>query len=378
MKPWTRPALGLVLTAACALSGTAAYPLRVHAATTTPVTQALAYLTNGQVTVFETQSPSSTITTVGPGQSPAWAPNGSRLLFMNADTLNSVATISIADAHGANPHQVARGAYLYISAAWSPDSKYVLYTTLAGGSKATDPKLSLNVEALNPDSKQTRTLGTVSVAGGCVPTATAQQSAIARAQGAYRGTPSTLIWAQPSLVVVQSSCSGAGLTLLKLGSKPSTLPSWSAGVLSPDGKTIAAALLPPGAKAGASVAGLIAVGSGTTETIKPAIPAAALTWTSDSKALLAVAQPTNTVTGMAQVTRLTLQGRVALKLGTIPATGAYHPSLARGDASLALAVVANSSSKAVAPPAVAIDLTSAIAAGPAVPRFIGSEPAWRP
>lgn len=378
MKPRTRPALGFALIAACALSGTATYPLRVHAATTTPVTQALAYLTNGQVTVFETQSPSSTITTVGPGQSPAWAPNGSRLLFMGADTLNSVATISIADSHGANSHQVARGAYLYVNATWSPDSKYVLYTTLAPGSKVTDPLLSLNVEALNPDSKQARSLGTVSVTGGCVPTATAQQSAIARAQGAYRGIPSTLIWAQPSLVVVQSSCTGAGLTLLKIGSKPSTLPNWSAGVLAPDRKTVAAAVLPPGAKAGASVVGLITVGSGTTETIKPAISASALIWTSDSKALLAVAQPANTVTGIAQVTRLTLQGRVALKLGTIPATGAYHPSLARGDASLALAVVANSSSKAVAPPAVTINLTSAVAPGPALPRFIGTEPAWRP
>ncbi|HWE64298.1 MAG TPA: hypothetical protein VHB98_21510, partial [Chloroflexota bacterium] len=235
------------------------------------------------------------------------------------------------------------------------------------------------VNAYNLATRQVRVLGQFSLAGGCSPNGSALQTTMTTAQGAYHGTPSTLIWAQPNLIVVQSSCTGQGLTMFKVGGKPTSLKGWSAGVLSPDGKTIAAAVLPSSSRSATPQVGAINVATGKTRILNARVGANALTWTHDGKDIIAVAEPSNPAGGSVQISKLTPDGKTVTALGAIKAAGAYHPSVDHTNHSLALAVVASASAGAVAPPMISIEFVPTTTAGPARTFFINSgEPAWRP
>lgn len=373
MRTIWRRAPGAALVASCVIGSVAASGQPAGAAKA-PAPQALAYVANGQVTVFE----AGTLTTVGPGQSPAWSPNGANVLFMRADFVANLANVFVADTHGANARSVLTNVYPYIAPAWSPDSKYILYTAAAKGSSTTSPTVTLEARAYNVASRQVRVLGRFSLSGGCSPNGTALRTTMTAAQGTYQGTPSTLIWAQPSLIVVQGSCTGSGLLMFKVGGKPTVLSGWSSAVLSPNGKTIAAAVVPRGGKPSNPQVGLINVTTGRTQMTVARVAANALAWTHDGKYIITVADPSNPATGTVQIARLTADGKTVTKLGSFPAAGAYHPSIDATDRSLALAVVGNASAAAVSPPSVSINLVPTTVAGPAHSFFIGSQPAWRP
>ncbi|HVA90122.1 MAG TPA: hypothetical protein VNL71_09785, partial [Chloroflexota bacterium] len=233
---------GVAATAVAAtvvVSGQGAFAARAAAST-----NALAFVSAGQVAVLE----GGALTTAGVGQSPLWSPDGSNLLFSTFDYIGNSESIFLANTHGANAKILVPNAYPWVNAAWSRDGKYVLYTVpttklpIASPDAPVKPTpLTLKVEALKIGAKSPTTLGTVSFTGGCSSRITALGNAFGMAAGSYLGIPSTLIWAQPNLVVVQSTCGGQGLTLLHLhGGRNVSLPSWTGGVLSPDGSTIAA------------------------------------------------------------------------------------------------------------------------------------------
>jgi Tol biopolymer transport system component len=370
MRSQWRGATGAALVASCVLGGALAGPQPAGAATSAPV-QALAYVTNSQVTVFE----AGTLTSVGPGENPVWSPSGANLLFMRPDFVANLADIYIADKHGANAQRLFSGAYPYITPSWSPDGKYVVYAAASGSTSGAT--VALQVRAFNVASKQSRTLGSYTLRGGCSPNGTAMQTAMTVAQGAYRGTPSTLIWAQPNLIVAQGSCTGSGLVLFKVGGKPTILSGWWGGVLSPNGKTIAASVVPKGGSAASPSVGLITVSTGKTQVLGAKVSASALAWTHDGKYIVTVANPTNPAKGSVQIAKLTADGKTVTKLGSFRATGAYHPSIDVTDRSLALAVVGSASSTVGAPPATFVELTPITAAGAARPFFPGAQPAWR-
>lgn len=371
MRSHWRGATGAALIASCVLGGALAGIAPAAAATSSPA-QALAYVSGGQVTVFE----AGTLTTVGPGQDPVWSPKGDSLLYIRPDFIGNLADVYVADRHGANARRIFSGAYPYVVPSWSPDGKYVVYAATTASRTATT--VPLQVRAYNVASKQTRVLGSYTLHGGCSPNGTALQTTMAAAQGSYQGTPSTVIWAQPNLVVAQGSCTGSGLVLFKVGGKPSTLSGWSGAVLAPNGKTIAASVVPKGGSAAHAQVGLITVGTGKTQVLGAKVTANALAWTHDGKYIVAVADPTNPATGSVQIARLTPDGKTVTKLGSFRAAGAYHPSIDVTNRSLALAVVGSAPATVAAPPSTYVELTPVTAAGPATPFFPGAQPAWRP
>ncbi|MGH2344974.1 MAG: TolB family protein [Chloroflexota bacterium] len=243
-------------TLAAIVPATSVGPIAARAATAS--TNALAFVTAGQVSVIE----ASNITTAGVGQTPLWAPDGSGLLFVLDDYVANSATVYLANSHGADAKVLTAHAYPWVNPGWSRDGKYVLYTVPATklaqvlpNAAATSHPIKLKVMAMKVANKSTTTLGTVTFTAGCSAKVTALANAFAVAEGAYLGTPNTLIWAQPNLVVMQSSCTGQGLTVLNVKThKTSTLPTWFGGVLSPDGSTIAASV------AGAKPSSLAQVG----------------------------------------------------------------------------------------------------------------------
>ena len=354
--------------------GTTSRVTATPTATPTPAKpQALAYVANRQVLVFE----GGTLTTVGLGQSPFWSPNGANLAYSVDDFINETADVYIADTHGANVKHVVAHVYPYINPSWSTDSKYIVYTTPSAGQKVTAASLRLDVRAIQPGSTTSRLLGQITVANRCAATSTALQAAGASAQGGYLGIASTLIWAQPDLVVSQSSCTGQGLVVLKAGSKPVTLPTWSAGVLSPDGKTVAASVAPTG-KGGAQL-GLISVANGTVQVVKAAISPNVITWSSDSKSLFVASEPSNPANGKAGIARISPTGKLLTNLGQVPASGVYHLTSAHGDVTLAMAVVANAPATTPAPPAMQISLVNVTPPSKPIGLFAtAAQPAWRP
>jgi hypothetical protein len=342
-----------------------------HAATT--ATQALAYVSNGQVLVYE----AGQLTTAGPGQDPVWSPNGANLLFVHPDFVAEAAGVFVTDKHGNNAHPVISGAYPYIVPSWSRDSKFIVYAALHAGASATTKSVPLDIRAFNVSTKQVRVLAHVTITAGCSQAGTALQVAAAAAQGAYRGTPSTIIWAQPNLVVVQSSCTGTGLTVIPLGGKPFTLATWSAAVLSPDGKSIAGAVSNGPGKNGAHL-GILYVSTRKTAVLKAAAASNVLAWTPDSKAVITAVQPTDPLHGTAEILRDSVDGKSVTALGFIPSAGVFHPSVNRTKPSVAFAVLANASEKVGSIPQITIDLVPTTSMGVPQPFFVGTQPAWRP
>jgi hypothetical protein len=389
-----RAAACVAFVTSCALGGLSAHPTQSRAAsgTSTPTAtprpaatprptstpaparpQALAYVANGQVIVFE----GGTLTTVGVGQSPFWSPNGAELAYSVDDFRGNTADVYVADTHGANAKHVVAKVYPYINPSWTADSKYIVYTTPVSGQKATAPTLRLQVRAIRPDGTGSLVLGQVTVDNRCATTGTALQIAGTNAQGSYRGYAGTLVWGQPSLIVVQSSCTGQGLMMFKIGKKPTTLATWSAGALSPDGKTVAASVAPAG-KGGAQL-GLITIATGKTRVVKAAVSPDVLTWARDSRSLFVASQPANPANGKATIARIDLAGERLTNLGQVPASGVYHLNSAHGDVTLAMAVVANGPATTPAPPAMQISLVNVTPPSKPINLFVSAaQPAWRP
>ena len=339
---------------------------RAWAATATN-TAALAYVTNGQVAVIEGGS----LTVAGTGQNPVWAPNGSALIFNTPDPRSGTAAIYISDQHGANSKVLVKSSYSYINPSWSPDSAYVLYTIIAPKTKPKGQTIQLQVEAVKVSTGAVKSLGAYTFTTGCAVTATALLDTFAHAQGSYHGVPTTLIWAQPNVVVAQSSCSGLGLTLFNVGGKsPKTLSNWSAAVLSPNRKLIAADAN--------GKPGIITVASGATTVLKFKFAPASLTWAITSGLVYAVSQPANSATGNVSIYSFAPNGKTSLLLGTVAAAGAFHLSVNPQGDHLVMAVVARAPAKVAAPPTVTVYDVPALRAGSPLPLIAGMEPAWRP
>jgi hypothetical protein len=340
---------------------------------TPPPSPALAYVSNGQVAVIE----AGNLTVAGPGQNPVWSPSGANLLFDTPDLLANTATIFVADKHGANTRALITKAYPFINPTWSPDSKYVVYTAPAPGTSLTGHTVKLQVKAARLVDGATRTLGQFTFAAGCSPIASALQDSFTKAQGGYHGTPNTLIWAMPSHIAVQSSCTGQGITLFNVGhGGAKSLAAWSGGVLSPDGKTIVAAVAGAGKAAGKI--GEITVATGASKVLGAKISPTVFAWGSTSKVLFALSQPADPGTGSIIVYRLSVDGKFISVLGQARAAGAFHLSVNHPQDHLALALVASAPRNAMATPASYVCDMPALVYGAPAPVVPGTEPSWRP
>ena len=336
---------------------------------------ALAYVASGQVVVQE----NGVLTTVGAGQDPVWSPSGANLLYMNPDFVGGAAQLYVADSHGANSRLLLKDSYPWVRPSWSVDGKSVVYTAVAPTSKANAAHLTLEVRAASLAGGGIRSLGHVTFVGGCKNTSSALQDAMGQAQGGYRGTPSTLIWSKSNMVVVQSSCTGMGLTAFSVGSnKVTSLPDWSGGVLSPDGRIVAAIAIPTGGKASSAQVGFLNLLTGKHWTIGPKLGSAEVAWAPDATGLLTVTQPSDPQKGLVQVHRLTPDGKSVALLGAIQGAGAYHLALDSTGKSLSMAVVANAPAAVGVPPTVQIYFMSALIPGKASLFSLAGQPAWRP
>jgi dipeptidyl aminopeptidase/acylaminoacyl peptidase len=351
--------------AALVVAGTLQATLARAAAS--PSGPALAYVANGQVALIE----AGTLTVAGTGENPTWAPNASALMFERADPMSGNAIVYLADQHGANSKVLVKQAYALVNPAWSPDSKYVLYTSIAPNTKPKGQVIQLQVNAVKVATGAVTPLGTFPFTGGCTVTATALQDTFAHAQGSYRGMPNTLLWAQPNLVMVQSSCTGQGLTMFDVGGKHlQTLSTWSGAVLSPNGKLIAANAN--------GRPGIVTVATRASKVLPFKFAPASLAWDASSGTVFAVSQPANPANGKVSVYSFTPDGKTSLLLSTIAASGAFHLSINPPGDHLALALVANAPAKTVAPPSVMVyDVHAQVGSTP-MPLVAGTQPAWRP
>jgi dipeptidyl aminopeptidase/acylaminoacyl peptidase len=365
----------LVTVTALTIGGLRAQDTRAAGPTPTPTppSPALAYVSNGQVAVIEAGS----LTVAGPGQHPAWSPSGANLLFNVPDLLANTATLYLADKHGANTHALITKVYPFIDPTWSPDSKYVVFTTPAPGASLTSRSIQLVVKAARIADGAVRSLGQFSFKTGCSPLTSALQDAFSKAQGGYHGTPNTLIWAQPGRVAVQSSCTGQGIALFNVGGGGTkSLSAWSGGVLSPDGKTIVAAVAGSGKAAGKI--GEISVATGATKVLAAKISPTIFAWGSTSKVLFALSQPADPASGAVTLYRLSTDGKAISVLGQARAAGAFHLSVNHLQDHLALAIVASAPRNAMSAPATFVSDASALSYGTPSPIVPGTEPAWRP
>jgi Tol biopolymer transport system component len=342
----------------------------VHAAATP--SQALTYTANGHVEVIE----AGNLTTVGTGQSPLWSPNGQHLLFSALDFIRMTADFYVADTHGANVNHLVSKAYPYVNPSWSTDSGRVVYTAVASGSKATANPVKLNIETYTLATSKTQSVAQTTLTGGCVQSFTALQSAMTLAEGAYRGVPSTLILAPNNAVVVQSSCTGVGLTVLRPHAKPLQLPTWEGGVLSPDGKSVAAVISGPAKQAGQI--GMINLATGKTQVLAPHLGASSVIWSHDGSAVFVASQPTNSATGFARMYAVTKDGKQSVSVGAVKAAGLLHLSIDPTGKNLALALVGSASPKVVVPPPVTVYNILTQKVGQGQPLIVGSQPSWRP
>lgn len=370
MRSTWRAVAVAALTAACIGAG---YPAGRARAATAP-TPALTYVSpNGQVVVQE----SGTLTQAGPGQDPVWSPNGANLLYMVANAAGNTGDLYVADTHGANGRRVLSRVYPGVNPSWSFDSHYVVYTAPAAGANAGAAGFSLEVRAMRLTTGAVRVLGTIPFAGGCGLKVTALQDALTRAQGSYHGIPGTLIWAQGGMVVVQSGCTGQGLTVFAAGQRKLThLPTWSSGVLSPDGKTVAA-VVTANPHSPAQV-GLLAAPGGKAQVLGPKIGASVLAWSPDGKTIYGSVQPADPRAGFAHLYHLSRDGKTSGSLGMIQAAGMYHLSVDPTGKSLAVAVVGSALANAVAPPQILIYTISTQTSGQAQAFIPAVQPSWRP
>ncbi|MGH2386670.1 MAG: hypothetical protein ACRDIE_00590 [Chloroflexota bacterium] len=369
-------------TLAAIVPATSVGPIAARAATAS--TNALAFVTAGQVSVIE----ASNITTAGVGQTPLWAPDGSGLLFVLDDYVANSATVYLANSHGADAKVLTAHAYPWVNPGWSRDGKYVLYTVPATklaqvlpNAAATSHPIKLKVMAMKVANKSTTTLGTVTFTAGCSAKVTALANAFAVAEGAYLGTPNTLIWAQPNLVVMQSSCTGQGLTVLNVKThKTSTLPTWFGGVLSPDGSTIAASVA--GAKPSSlAQVGLLVVKTGKTQVLGPKLGASSLAWSPDNKNVYVATVPAKPQSGTAHIYQLSKDGKKQKTLLSQPASGIFHLSALSSTGSVAFTTVASSPADAQVPPQTLVENLNVATAGSKTalqPLVQGSQGAWRP
>jgi len=271
-------------------------------------TAALAYVTNGQVVVIEAGS----LTVAGTGQNPVWAPNGSALIFNTPDPRSGTAAVYIADQHGANSKVLVKSSYSYINPSWSPDSAYVLYTIIAPNTKPKGQTIQLQVEAVKVSTGAVKFLGaytfTTGWRGDGNRACWIRSRTPREATTAYRAT---LIWAQPNVVVAQSSCSGLGLALFNVGgTSPKVLSNWSAAALSPNGKLIAANAN--------GKPGIITVATGATTTLQYKFAPASLTWAITSGLVYAVSQPANSASAAPRSTALRRTESQACSLARSP------------------------------------------------------------
>jgi WD40-like Beta Propeller Repeat len=268
-------------------------------------------------------------------------------------------------------------AFPYIDPSWSPDSKYVVFTTPAPGASLTSRSIQLVVKAARIADGAVRSLGQFNFTTGCSPLTSALQDAFTKAQGGYHGTPSTLIWAQPNRVAVQSSCTGQGIVLFNVGGGGTkSLSAWSGGVLSPDGKTIVAAVAGSGKAAGKI--GEITVATGATKVLAAKISPTIFAWGSSSKVLFALSQPADPATGAVTLYRLSTDGKAISVLGQAHAAGAFHLSVNHLQDHLALAIVASAPRNSMSAPATYVSDASTLLYGTPSPIVPGTEPAWRP
>ena len=240
------------------------------------ITNALTFVTAGSVYVLE----AGKLTTVGVGQTPQWSPDGSAS-DLSIMILGNTSTIYLANTHGTGSKVLAQHTYPWVNPGWSKDGKYVLYTvsvtkppvTLPNAAPVEHP-IQLKVMAVKVADKSTSTLGTFTFTAGCSPKITALANGLGLAEGTYDGTPNTLLWAQPNLVAVQSSCTGIGLTVMQLKTKKTTtLPTWFGGVLSSDGSTIAASVAGPTPTSLAQVGLLTSTATEKTQVLGPKLGA---------------------------------------------------------------------------------------------------------
>jgi len=350
---------------------------QARAATASPAL-AVAYVTpNGQVAVLESVNGVGSITNAGLGADPVWSPNGANLLFVVTDALANKMIIYVADTHGANIKAVVPSAYPGVIPSWSPDSNYVVYTTVAPGTKPGISSTQLQIDAVRLSDNTTQVLGQYAYAAGCPDSWTALQDAFRRAQGAYLGNPTTLIWAQPKLVVAQSSCTGHGLTLLNTGSKTvKTLSAWSAGTLSPDGKSIAAVVA--GAKGSQGQVGIISVASGSTTVLAPKISPASVAWSPTGKTLYAISDPSNPQSGFARLYSMGPDGKALASVFALPAAGIFHLSVNSQATHMVMSVVASAAANASSPPSAMVSDEPLSPAGVPSPFLSGTQASWRP
>ena len=292
-------------------------------------------------------------------------------MFDTPDPRSGNASIYLADQHGANAKVLVKSAYAFVNPAWSPDSNYVLYTTIAPKTKANGQVIQLQVQAVKVSSGAVKLLGTFPYTAGCAVTASALQDTFAHAQGSYHGVPSTLIWAQPNLVMVQSSCTGLGLTSFAVGgTQVQTQANWSAAVLSPNGKLIVANAN--------GKPGIVTVATRASKVLQYKFAPASLAWAATSAMAYAIVQPSNPATGRVSVYNFTTDGKASLLLGALPGSGAFHLSINHLGDHLAMALVASAPAKAESPPAVTVyDVRSLVVNNP-TPLVGGMEPTWRP
>ncbi len=374
---------GIALTAIAAiLPATSMGPEGARAAAST---NALTFVSAGSVYVLE----SGKLTTVGVGQTPQWAPNGSSLLFDLNDYVGNTSTIYLANTHGAAAKVLVQHTYPWVNPGWSKDGKYVLYTVPVTKLPATLPNaapvlkpIQLKVMAVKVADNSTSTLGTFTFTGGCSAKITALANGLGLAEGAYQGTPNTLIWAQPNLVAVQSSCTGVGLTLLQTKTKKvTTLPTWFGGALSADGSTIAASVAGATPTSLAQV-GLLTVSTGKTQVLGPKLGAGSLAWSSDGKNLYVATVPTNPQTGTAYIYQLSKDGKTQKTLFSVKASGIFHLSTLTSGGNVAFTTAASSSAAAQAPPQTLVENLNIAAVGTKVaaaqPLVLGGQGAWRP
>jgi len=374
---------GIALTAIAAiLPATSMGPAGARAAAAS--TNALTFVTSGSVYVLE----AGKLTTVGVGQTPEWSPDGSSLLYELNDYVGNTATIYLANTHGSGSKVLVQHTYPWVNPGWSKDGKYVVYTVPTTTVPATLPNaapvlhpIPLKLMAIKIADHSTTTLGTITFTAGCSTKISALANGLGLAEGTYQGTPSTLIWAQPNLVAVQSSCSGVGLTLLQLKTKKvTTLPTWFGGVLSSDGSTIAASVAGPTPTSLAQV-GLLTVATGKTQVLAPKLGAGSLAWSSDGKNLYVATVPVNPQTGTANIYQLSKDGKTKKTLLSVKASGIFHLSTLHAGGNVAFTTAASSSAAAQAPPQTLVENLNLTAVGTklaAQPLVLGGQGAWRP